>query len=155
MEILWLIIGIVIGLLIGWFFLAARYRSQLEEREAELATVRRELQSARAGGAQANDQATAQQSSKPAHEAPPGDVTQFPTSSKPNMNPDDLTQIKGIGPVLSDKLNEMGIVRFEQIADFTQSDIEQVNEALEFKGGVERERWVAQAKALANKDTQT
>ena len=49
------------------------------------------------------------------------------------------------------KLNELGIVTFQQIADFRPADIERVNEKLDFPGRIERERWVDQAKDLAAK----
>ena len=46
------------------------------------------------------------------------------------------------------KLNELGITQFAQIAKFTKAEMEKVDEVLNFKGRVEREDWVAQAKAL-------
>jgi predicted flap endonuclease-1-like 5' DNA nuclease len=36
MDILWLVIGFIIGLLVAWFYLNARYKNQVAEREAEL-----------------------------------------------------------------------------------------------------------------------
>jgi len=61
---------------------------------------------------------------------------------------DDLTEIKGIGRVLKEKLHGLGITSFQQIADFTRSDIERVNEVLDFPGRIEREQWIEQAKAI-------
>lgn len=61
---------------------------------------------------------------------------------------DDLTQIGGVGPVLAQKLNDLGINRFEQIAAFSQEDIDRVNGELNFKGRIERDNWVEQAKDL-------
>lgn len=63
--------------------------------------------------------------------------------------PDDLQRIKGIGPKIEDKLRELGIERFEQIAGWTPENIEWINQHLKFKGRVEREEWIPQAKALA------
>ena len=62
---------------------------------------------------------------------------------------DDLTKINGVGPVLAEKLNKMGVTTFSQVAAFTDADIANVDGALDFKGRIEREDWVAQAKALA------
>ena len=62
---------------------------------------------------------------------------------------DDLTRIKGIGQVLQNKLRQLGITSFRQIADFTPADIERVNSVLDFPGRIERERWVEQARDLA------
>jgi hypothetical protein len=64
---------------------------------------------------------------------------------------DDLTEIKGIGPALKKQLYDMNIKRFEQIADFSQADIDRVSEELSFPGRIEREDWVGQAKQLAMK----
>lgn len=64
---------------------------------------------------------------------------------------DDLTEISGIGKVISGKLCQLGYTRFEQIAGFTKQDIARVNEQLNFKGRIEREKWVSQAKKLARK----
>jgi len=64
---------------------------------------------------------------------------------------DDLTEIKGIGGVLAGKLNKLGITSFRQIAEFTKADIERINAELNFKGRIEREKWVQQAKAKLRK----
>ncbi len=64
---------------------------------------------------------------------------------------DDLTKIKGIGPVLEGKLHKLGFTTFRQIAEFTQADIERVNAVLNFPGRIEREKWVAQARAMTNR----
>lgn len=66
---------------------------------------------------------------------------------------DDLTKIKGIGPVNKKRLYEMGITRFEQIASWGAEDIAKVDEALSFKGRIERESWVEQAKQLSGGDS--
>jgi peptide/nickel transport system ATP-binding protein len=62
---------------------------------------------------------------------------------------DDLTRVKGIGPVNQDKLNELGIFHFDQIAAWSQPEIDWVGEFLAFPGRIERENWVAQAALLA------
>ncbi len=67
----------------------------------------------------------------------------------PNGDPDDLKKISGIGPVIEDKLNEMGIYHFSQIAEFGDRDIELVNNAIDFPGRIERDEWLAQADNLA------
>ena len=59
---------------------------------------------------------------------------------------DELTEINGIGPVIAGKLKDIGITTFKQIAEFTAEDIERVDAELNFKGRIEREEWIAQAK---------
>lgn len=62
---------------------------------------------------------------------------------------DDLKKISGVGPKLEEKLNNLGIYHFSQIANFTAEDIEKVDNELNFKGRIEREDWLGQAKILA------
>ena len=65
-----------------------------------------------------------------------------------DAEPDDLQQIKGIGPKIADRLNELGVLRLQQIAEWTPENIDRVNQHLKFKGRIEREEWIPQAKAL-------
>lgn len=61
---------------------------------------------------------------------------------------DDLTRISGVGPVLVGKLKDSGITTFAQIAAFTADDILALDEKLNFKGRIDRDDWVGQAKAF-------
>ncbi len=64
--------------------------------------------------------------------------------------PDDLKEIKGVGPKLETVLNEIGIYHFDQIAGWKDDELVWVDENLEgFKGRASRDEWVAQAKILA------
>ncbi len=67
----------------------------------------------------------------------------------PPAETDDLKLISGVGPVLEEKLNAVGIYRFEQIANWTERNVEEFEELLSFKGRVERENWISQAKELS------
>ncbi|MEM9434533.1 MAG: hypothetical protein AAGA12_11480 [Pseudomonadota bacterium] len=62
---------------------------------------------------------------------------------------DDLKQIKGVGPKLEGTLNEMGVWHFDQIAGWRKKEIEWVDDRLKFKGRIERDGWIDQAKTLA------
>lgn len=64
---------------------------------------------------------------------------------------DDLKQLSGVGPALEKKLHEAGITTFAQIAAWTEADVEEFGEKLSFKGRIEREGWIEQAKELASK----
>ncbi|MCC0055548.1 MAG: 50S ribosomal protein L19 [Rhodobiaceae bacterium] len=72
---------------------------------------------------------------------------------KPKGPADDLTKINGVGEVLVEKLNALGITQFEQIANFSDQDIVRVDEVLDFKGRIEREDWIGQAKTLLAEST--
>ncbi len=62
---------------------------------------------------------------------------------------DDLQMISGIGPKLEKMLHDQGIFHFAQIAAWKKKDIEEIDARLKFKGRIEREEWVRQAKLLA------
>jgi len=62
---------------------------------------------------------------------------------------DDLKQLSGVGPALEKKLVEAGVTTFAQIAGWKKSDVADMDEKLSFKGRIEREGWIAQAKKLA------
>jgi len=57
---------------------------------------------------------------------------------------DDLKVINGIGPVIEKALNRAGIKSWEQLATLKVKEAR----AIDFPGRIEREQWVAQAKAL-------
>jgi large subunit ribosomal protein L21 len=61
---------------------------------------------------------------------------------------DDLTQIAGIGPVIATKLQGLGYTRLQQIADLTPDQVAEIGEELKFKGRIEREEWIEQARDL-------
>lgn len=64
--------------------------------------------------------------------------------------PDNLKQIKGVGPKLEKLLHTLGFYHFDQIAGWTADEVAWVDQNLEgFKGRVTRDDWVAQAKILA------
>ena len=63
---------------------------------------------------------------------------------------DNLKQLSGVGPALEKKLHAAGITSFAQIAAWTVADVAAMDEKLSFKGRIEREGWIAQAKELAN-----
>ncbi len=62
---------------------------------------------------------------------------------------DDLKRIRGIGVLIEKKLNSLGIAHYEQIANWTGADIERISRLLDFKGRIEREAWIEQARILA------
>ena len=123
---------------------ALRYRSQYEQAEQESETLRfkigdieknwQEMQKARA-----ETKNSANGKKKP------------PTFglSKPEGEIDDLTEIIGIGKVFERTLHDLGIYHFRQIAAFGPVEIARINSELkEFKGRIEHDDWIGQAKEL-------
>lgn len=68
---------------------------------------------------------------------------------KPEGKADDLKQISGVGPKLEKTLNSLGFWHFSQIAAWKKSDVAIVDDELSFKGRIERDDWIKQAKVLA------
>jgi|GEM_PF-1249674 len=63
---------------------------------------------------------------------------------------DDLKQIKGVGPKLEGVINSLGFYHFDQIAAWTPDEIAWVDMRLKFKGRIERDGWIEQARLLAS-----
>ncbi|KQI72798.1 NADH:ubiquinone oxidoreductase [Loktanella sp. 5RATIMAR09] len=88
----------------------------------------------------------------PVAEAPApsaGDAPEFLSAAR-DGGPDDLKQIKGVGPKLEKTLHGMGIFHFYQIAAWGPKEQAWIDDNLEgFKGRATRDNWVAQAKTLA------
>jgi large subunit ribosomal protein L19 len=72
----------------------------------------------------------------------------FKGFKKPKGAPDDLTQIKGVDADLSARLGGLGVIKFEQIANFSDDDIANVDEALGLNGRLEKDDWTGQAQRL-------
>ena len=67
----------------------------------------------------------------------------------PEGRADDLKRLSGVGPKLETKLHENGVYTFAQIAEWGPAEVCWMNDKLSFKGRIEREGWVEQAKTLA------
>lgn len=73
-----------------------------------------------------------------------------PLFKAPKGETDDLTVIKGIGPVAAKDLNEQGIVTFAQIAALSDADVEKIDANMPFSADQIKD-WREQAKELAKK----
>jgi predicted flap endonuclease-1-like 5' DNA nuclease len=89
--------------------------------------------------------------SKPPAAAPGSALAAVPPErlAAPEGAPDDLQQISGIGPGIEKILHELGIWHFRQIAELTPDHVTWINQRLRFRGRIEREDWIGQAKRLA------
>ncbi len=72
----------------------------------------------------------------------------FKGFKRPKGEPDDLTRIKGLDAELAARLGGLGVIKFDQIANFSDDDIANVDEALSLGGRIENEDWVRQAQGL-------
>src|SRR5690606_35297773 len=67
---------------------------------------------------------------------------------KQKGEPDDLTQIKGIDADLAARLRHINLVKIEQLANLSDDDIANVDEALKLDGRIEKQDWTGQAQKL-------
>jgi predicted flap endonuclease-1-like 5' DNA nuclease len=139
------------GLVIWWQFFGAKNSPEAPGQSGRNAPAVRSTNTV--PKAEAN-LGTGNADSKSSHKQP--DATPAATPPAPasasagasDLSEDDLTKIRGIGAVLKGKLNNLGIVSFRQIAEFTQEDITRIDTVLDFPGRIERDQWVDQAKTL-------
>ena len=143
MGIFWFVIGAIAGMALAWHYLNQKCEERLAERNREIDDLKSQLSSA---------QKAAKTELLPSSPAQPDETDPSQTASHQTTQMDDLTRIKGIGPVLKEKLNKFGITTFQQIAEFDDADIDRINEVLDFPGRIEREKWVEQAKALISEN---
>ena len=99
-------------------------------------------------------------------EEEPESVLEAETVSEPNEDEDDriittingardkLQAIKGVGPAIEKTLNEMGIFRFQQLADMSEYDIDRIAKRLKgFRSRIYREDWIGQARELRDQES--
>ena len=124
---------------------AERYRDTAEQSEQLSETLRLKLADIQQNFADIEEQQ--HQALKDARKA-----AVVPTSSAKNSSPkevDNLQEIVGVGKVFEQALNDLGIFSFRQIAAFNVGDMARVNKELrEFKGRIEQDDWIGQAKDL-------
>jgi predicted flap endonuclease-1-like 5' DNA nuclease len=63
---------------------------------------------------------------------------------------DNLQRISGIGPKNESILHTLGFFHFDQIAEWTTSQVAWVDDHLRFNGRIGREEWIKQARLLAD-----
>jgi predicted flap endonuclease-1-like 5' DNA nuclease len=108
-----------------------RLETDLLLREHELGEARRMFEPA-ARGARAPD---------PAPDAVPATRAQHVPA-----RPDDLKLIHGVGPVLEQRLHQLGVHSFRQVALWTDADIDYFDQHLQsIRGRIRREDWVRSA----------
>ena len=68
---------------------------------------------------------------------------------------DDLQRLKGVGPKFAARLNELGVSRYAQLAEFSATELQHLDERLgPFQGRLARDRIAEQADYLARGDTE-
>ena len=155
------VLVLLIGLLVAWWlFGRATRRAERRERRPDVldegaAPAQRNQAlidappataavQARAGP---DTQAGAGETAGAAAAEEPTPAAPLPQPAPPAGEADDLRRIKGVGP-------KLGITRYEQIAAWTEEDIDRIDPQLgAFTGRIRRDSWVEQAKFLAAGDS--
>ncbi len=121
----WIALAVITGIFIGWFVWGRKEKNDPIEASSHIVSE------------EVEEFAVIRDDFRPeAFDAPIGGKS------------DDLTQINGIGPKINETLHSLGIYHFSQVAQFTRENIAWVDNYLSFKGRIDREDWVGQAKKL-------
>jgi len=150
-EIYWpvFLVALIIGIIVGYLVFRPRQRIRLSE-DVPLRPHMTAAVTPSGEGRRITDEAAA------AVTDVAGDILrvrvhdELPGASGP---PDDLRQLKGVGPKFAEMLNQRGITRFDQIAKLSSSQIETLDESMgPFRGRFARDRIKEQAEYLARSD---
>lgn len=124
---------------------ADRYRSQYEKSEKESETLRFKLSDIEKNGVEMQRREKEARNADPTLNAVPPPLG----LDAPQGEPDDLKEIVGVGKVFEATLHSLGVYHFRQIAAFGPTEIARINAELnEFKGRIEHDDWIGQAREL-------
>ena len=143
-----ILIAIVVIAIAAFVVLRPRQRVQLSQDSSPVrphmpAPPKHEGRGIAAEAAAAVSDVSGEIISAPVHENLPG-------ASGP---PDDLTLLKGVGPKFARLLNDLGITRFEQIAQLSEGEMDRLDRQLgAFGGRLGRDQIPLQADYLARGD---
>jgi predicted flap endonuclease-1-like 5' DNA nuclease len=141
------LIALLIGLIVGYLLLRPRQRVRL----TDSAPVRPHMAVRTPGEGHGVAAAAAAATSDVAGDFLGARVhSKLPGAVDP---PDDLLQLKGVGPKLAAMLNAQGLTRFDQIAKLGASELERLDAGMgPFRGRLVRDRVIEQADYLARGD---
>lgn len=125
---------------------AAKVEAKAPEAKAEVAPEAK----AEAAPKETKAKKEAKAEAAPKAEAKAETAVAAPLFKAPKGEPDDLTVIKGIGPVAAKDLAEQGIITFAQLAKLTDKDVAKIDEHMPFSADQIKD-WREQAKELAKK----
>ena len=69
----------------------------------------------------------------------------FKGFDRPAGDADDLTVIEGLNSTIQTQINKLGVIKLEQIANLSDDEIVQLDEALGLSGKIEKDDWVSKA----------
>jgi predicted flap endonuclease-1-like 5' DNA nuclease len=141
----WLVAAAGLGFGIAWLLRGvgiAELQNQVQRLEADLILREHELGDAR----RAIERSPAPSHPPSAAPAASPDGFAAPPAGDEPLEKDDLKRIHGIGPVLEQRLHQLGVFRFQQVAQWTDIDIDFFDLRLQtIRGRIRRENWVRSA----------
>lgn len=159
-TVLLLAVAYLLGMLFGWLLRGRSRPAQAEDSDRRLVDAlraeREELKREIAGLEQRNESAGERIAALEAEREAAGGVLvaegglpDEPPPVNPGAEPDDLTQIFGIGPYINSKLAQLGITSYRQVAAFDDERIEYVGRHIGyFPDRIRREDWPGVAASL-------
>ena len=137
-----IVVAVLIGLAVGWWLFRRSRRGRVTDEHPATARITEGHGLSDEGAAAIADLA-GQFLRVDVHAQLPGAVGP----------PDDLQLLKGVGSKLAAKLNENGIIRFDQLASLTPEQATMLDTQMEpFNGRIARDRLIEQAGYLARGD---
>lgn len=151
-----LVIALLLGVFVAWWIFVASRRTRVEfdRGEGDAGPARRNQ--ALIDAPPAASPAVAEPPPAPQGLAGAGEAVAAVTASVPSSSAtgDDLTRIKGVGPKLAQRLSELGVTGFAQIAAWSEADIDRIDAELgRFQGRIRRDDWREQTRLLSAGDT--
>jgi len=150
-EIYWpvFLVALIIGIIVGYLVFRPRQRIRLSA-DVPLRPHMTTPATPRGEGRGLADEAAAAASDVAGNILGVQVHSELPGASGP---PDDLRQLKGVGPKFAEMLNQRGIIRFDQIAKLSRHQVETLDAAMgPFRGRFARDRIVEQADYLSRGD---
>ena len=151
------LVGFVAGMLIARLFSGAakrlatavadvsQARAEVDARDVRIVALERELAQARDQVRPLSDEVDRFRREAAQRKAARAGI-ELPTDAPAPAVPDSLTILKGVGEKFAAKLEDFGVTRIQQIADWTPDEARAVDEKLDtFAGRIARDQLVDQA----------
>jgi predicted flap endonuclease-1-like 5' DNA nuclease len=144
----WILVAVVVLAILAFLLLRPKQRVQLSQTDTPVRPHMQQSMAHEGRGLAAEAAAAASDITGQFLEAPVH--ANLPGASGP---PDDLQRLKGVGPKFAAMLNDLGIIRFDQLSGLSEADIEWLDSKLgPFAGRLRRDQIPLQAEYLARGD---
>jgi len=144
---LWLTLASILGLVVGFWICASKDNIPNDDLDIEVAHLRSRCEEIDAEKFHLRAKVVELEAELGRAATTFGEKPTFYNS--PNKGePDNLQQIRGIGPKLEAVLHSLGVYYFDQISSWNDMQVDEVDKKLPFKGRIHRDNWRGQAREL-------